>query len=123
VPGALFCDGQATFLKVHRLSLRVCLSGHIVRLFAPRQPVEEQRTSPWTKFVVARGMGRNMTTPETSNSPAERKRARRHKVARRLYEQLVAQNPHRLITLRDGAGKVVAKHDPRPEQDAPEIAS
>ena len=58
-----------------------------------------------------------------SDTAAERKRARRHKVARRLYEQLVAQNPNRVITLRDSAGKVVARHDLRPEQDAPEIGS
>ena len=63
-------------------------------------------------------MGRNMTASDTPNSAAERKRARRHKVARRLYEQLVAQNPNRVITLRDSAGKVVARHDLRPEQDA-----
>ena len=62
-----------------------------------------------------------MTASETSN--AERKRARRHKVARRLYEALVAQDPDRVITLRDGRGKVVARHDPRPEKGAPEIAS
>ena len=29
-----------------------------------------------------------------------------------LYEALVAQNPNRVITLCDGAGKVVARHDP-----------
>ena len=61
-----------------------------------------------------------MIIPETPNSAEERKRGRRHKVARRLYEQLVAQNPHRVITLRDGVGRVVARHDPR--QDDPEIA-
>jgi hypothetical protein len=64
-----------------------------------------------------------MTASDTPNSPADRKRARRHKVARRLYEQLVAQNPNRVITLRDGIGRVVARHDPRPEQDDPKIAS
>ena len=64
----------------------------------------------------------NMTVSETSNAE-ERKRARLHKVARRLYEALVAQDPDRVITLRDGRGKVVARHDPRPEEGAPEIAS
>ena len=64
-----------------------------------------------------------MTASDKPNSPAEQKRARRHKVARRLYEQLVAQNPNRVITLRDGFGRVVARHDPRPEQGDPEIAS
>jgi hypothetical protein len=47
---------------------------------------------------------------------AEQKKARRHKIARRLYEELVAQNSDQVITLRDGAGEVVAHHDPRAEQ-------
>ena len=63
-----------------------------------------------------------MTTSETPNVE-ERKRARRHKIARRLYEALVAQNPDRLITLCDRRGEVLAHHDPLPEHDAPEIAS
>jgi hypothetical protein len=40
-------------------------------------------------------------------SAADRKR-RRHKVARRLYEALVAQDPNRAITLCDEAGNVLA---------------
>ena len=81
----------------------------------------EQATSPSTKFgyspeIAIGAVGRKMTASDEPNSPAERKRARRHKVARRLYEQLVAQNPQRVITLRDGVGRVVARHDPRPEQ-------
>jgi hypothetical protein len=36
---------------------------------------------------------------------------------------LVAQKPDRVIILRDRAGKVVARHDMRPEQDDPEIVS
>ena len=63
--------------------------------------------------------GPNMTTSET---PQQRKR-RRHKLARRLYEALVAQDPNRGITLCDAEGKVIARHDPLPERDAPEIAS
>jgi len=83
----------------------------------------EYTTSPSSKVVVARrrAVGRNMTASDTPNSPAERKRARRHKVARRLYEQLAARNPNRVITLRDGAGKVVARHDLRPEHIDPEM--
>jgi hypothetical protein len=49
--------------------------------------------------------------------------AERLEIARRIYKELVAQNPNRMITLRDGAGKVVARHDPLPEHDAPGIAS
>jgi hypothetical protein len=44
-------------------------------------------------------------------------------IARRLYHALVAQDPDRVITLRDGGGRVVARYDPRPEQGDPEIAS
>jgi len=63
-----------------------------------------------------------MTGSDTPISAAEQKRVRRHKVAGRLYEQLLAQNPNRVIILHDGGGKVVARHDPVPEHDAPEIA-
>ena len=63
-----------------------------------------------------------MTMPDTP-SAAERRRARRHKIAGRLYEELVAQNPNRVITLCDDQGNVMAHHDPLPEHDAPEIAS
>ena len=69
-------------------------------------------------------MGRaNMIISQTPNSAEERKRVARLEVARRLYQGLVAQDPDRLITLRDGGGRVVARHDPRPEQGDPEIAS
>ena len=63
-----------------------------------------------------------MTASETPNAE-ERRRARQHKIARRLYQALVAQDPDRVITLRDGRGKVVARHDYRPEEDFPKIAS
>jgi hypothetical protein len=69
----------------------------------------------------AQQRGSNMTTSEISNAE-ERKRARRHKVARRLYEALVAQDPNRAITLCDEVGNVLARHDPLPEHDAPKIA-
>ena len=55
-----------------------------------------------------------MTGSDTPISDAEQKRIRRHKVARRLYEQLLAQNPNRVIILHDGVGKVVARYDPVP---------
>jgi hypothetical protein len=64
----------------------------------------------------------SVAASDRSLSAADRKR-RRHKVARRLYEALVAQDPNRAITLCDEAGNVVARHDPPPEHDAPEIAS
>jgi len=60
-----------------------------------------------------------MTVSEIPNA-VERKRARRLEIARRLYEALVAQDPNRVITLRDCRGKVVARHDPQPEQRDPE---
>ena len=48
---------------------------------------------------------------------------RRLKIARTVYDALVAQDPDRHITLCDEAGNVLARHDPLSEHDAPEIAS
>jgi hypothetical protein len=62
----------------------------------------------------------NMTATDPPNA-AERKRARRLEIARRSYEALVAQDPNRAVTLCDEGGKVVARHDPLPEHDAPGI--
>jgi hypothetical protein len=60
-----------------------------------------------------------MTVSQIPSSVAERRLA----VARRLYQALVAQDPNRAITLRDGGGGVVARHEPpRSEQGCPEIA-
>ena len=62
-----------------------------------------------------------MIFPQTQKSAEERKRVARLEVARRLYRALAVQDPDRLITLREGSGRVVARHDPRPEQGDPEI--
>jgi hypothetical protein len=43
-------------------------------------------------------------------------------IARKLYRALAAQDPNRLIILKDGTGKVAARHDLRHEQSDPEIA-
>jgi hypothetical protein len=68
-------------------------------------------------------MGRNMTASDTPNSTAEQKRVERLDVARTVYHALAAQDADRVITFRDGSGKVVARHDLQPEQGDPEIAS
>jgi hypothetical protein len=60
-----------------------------------------------------------MTVSQTPSSVAERRLA----IARRLFRAMVAKDPDRSITLCDSRGEVVARHDPRPEQDAAEIAS
>jgi len=49
---------------------------------------------------------------ETPSSIAERRLA----IARRLYQALAGQDPERVITLCDGSGRMLARHDPRPEQ-------
>jgi hypothetical protein len=63
-----------------------------------------------------------MIASQTPNSAAQRKRAERLDIARTLYHASAAQDPDRLIALCDGSGKVVARHDPRPEHDDPEIS-
>ena len=37
-------------------------------------------------------------------------------IARRLYQAMIAHDSDRLIILRDSGGRVVACHDPRPDQ-------
>ena len=58
----------------------------------------------------------NMTVSHTPNSAAEQKRMERLDIARRLYQAMIAHDSDRLIILRDSGGRVVACHDPRPEQ-------
>jgi hypothetical protein len=55
-----------------------------------------------------------MTVSQTPSSAAERRLA----IARRLYSALVAQQPHRGFTLRDGQGRVLASNAPTADQDA-----
>ena len=62
-----------------------------------------------------------MTASDTPNSAAEQKRAERLDVAR--TDALAAQDADRVITLCDIRGRLIARHDLRPEQGDPEIAS
>ena len=64
-----------------------------------------------------------MTASHPPNSTDERKRAQRLDVARTVHQALVAQDADRVITLCDERGRLIACHDPRPEQGDPEIAS
>jgi hypothetical protein len=64
-----------------------------------------------------------MIIPQTPNSAERGKRVARLELARRLYQALVTQDPDRVITLCDSGGRMVARHDPRPEEGDPEIAS
>jgi hypothetical protein len=52
-------------------------------------------------------------TSETPSSVAERRLA----IARRLFSALVAARPDRLITLRDGQGRVIASSKPNPDAE------
>jgi len=58
-----------------------------------------------------------MTVSPTPSSVAERGLA----IARRLFRAMVAKDPDRSITLCDSRGEVVARHNPRPEQSAPDL--
>jgi hypothetical protein len=64
-----------------------------------------------------------MTASDTPNSAAEQKRAQRLDVARTVYHALAAEDADRVITLCDIRGRLIARHDLRPEQGDPEIAS
>ena len=56
----------------------------------------------------------------TFDIDADRKRL---DIARRVYKALVAQNPDRLIMLCDGSGRVLARSERRPKEDATAKAS
>jgi hypothetical protein len=58
-----------------------------------------------------------MTVSQTPSSAAERRLA----IARRLFRAMVAKDPDRSLTLCDSRGEVVARHNPRPEQSAPDL--
>jgi hypothetical protein len=67
--------------------------------------------------------GGKMTVSQTSNSAAEQKRMERLDIARRLYQAMITHDPDRLIILRDSGGRVLACHDPRPEQPNERVPS
>ena len=60
-----------------------------------------------------------MTASDTPNSAQER--AERLDVARTVYHALAAQDANRVITLCDIHGRLIARHDLRPEQSAPDL--
>jgi hypothetical protein len=62
-----------------------------------------------------------MTSKTPGSVRADRERAKRLEIARRLFKAFVAQDPERVIILRDGSGRMVARHDLGLEH--PEIAS
>src|SRR5262249_49757100 len=94
LPGVSFCDGRDDFPPAQRILLE-CVS---------RQPHcsnnrSAGRTAGTTNVIISYHV-RNMITPQTPNSAEERKRVAR----------LEIEDPDRLITLRDGGGRVVAEH-------------
>jgi hypothetical protein len=121
--GVSFCDGQDDFPQLSRFCWSVCRVSHTARIIELQGRNGRNRRHHYQLsrcMLPSRGFGAvgraNMIIFQTPNSAAERKRVARLEVARRLYQALVAQDPDRLITLRDGGGRVVARHDPRPEQ-------
>jgi hypothetical protein len=58
-----------------------------------------------------------MTVSHAPSIDPDRRRAERLEIARKLYEALVALDRDRMITLCDGDGQVVARHDLRPKAD------
>ena len=52
----------------------------------------------------------------TPDADTEREHAERPSIALRLFQALIAQDPDRVIILMGGGGRMVARHDPQPEQ-------
>jgi hypothetical protein len=129
LPGVSFCDGQDDFPQLSGFCWSVCRTSHTARIIELRAEMAGTTDIIMSyhvgcfRFDDSEQRGANMIIPQTPNSAGERKRVAQLQVARRLYRALIAQDPDRLITLRDGGGRVVARHDPRPEQGDPEAAS
>jgi hypothetical protein len=51
-----------------------------------------------------------MTVSQTRNSSSERKLTARLKIASKIYKAWVATNPDRVIAVRDGGGRVLARN-------------
>jgi hypothetical protein len=64
-----------------------------------------------------------MTASDTPKSAAEQKHTERLDVARTVYHALAAEDADRVMTLCDIRGRLIARHDLRPEQGDTEIAS
>jgi hypothetical protein len=80
----------------------------------------EQTTSLVTNALRTSGQpGAHVTASDTPKSAAEQKLD----IARKVYRALAAQDADRVITLCDIQGKLIARHDLRPEKDDPKIAS
>ena len=107
----------------------MCRRSHTARFFALRggQWMEQARPlvpNDWLLRVERRRSGgRNMTASDPPNSAAEQKRAERLDVARTVHQALVAQDADRVITLCDERGRLIARHDLRPEEGTEQSAS
>ena len=107
----------------------MCRRSHTARFFALRGGQRMEQTRPlvpndWLLRVERRrSRGRNMTASDPPNSAAEQKRAERLDVARTVYHALTAQDADRVITLCDIRGRLIARHDLRPEEGTQQSAS
>ena len=54
----------------------------------------------------------------STHTPGSNDDRKRLDIARRVYKALVAQDPDRLITLCDAGGRVLARNERRPKEDA-----
>jgi hypothetical protein len=98
---------QGSFFALSSFCKSMCLVGHTARLGL----VIAISDSASTLF----GASGDVTISQALSSLVERRLV----MARTIYQALVAQDPNRAITLRDGVGRVVARHDLHAEQSAP----
>ena len=126
-PGSVDCPGffyvavNAFFLAQQTFPRCVPQQPHCSFIRIPGWAMDGADDIVVTNGWVLRGRtsgrrGRNMTASDTPNSAAEQKRAERLDVARRVYHALAAQDADRVITLCDIRGRLIARHDLRPEE-------
>jgi hypothetical protein len=59
----------------------------------------------------------------STHTPGSNDHRKRLDIARRVYKALVPQNPDRLIMLCDASGRVLARNERQPKEEAAEKAS
>ncbi len=77
-----------------------------------------QEPGPWSAILRRCFTPAECEMDSSERSVPQQNRERRLQIARRLYRALVAQDPDRVISLRNGLGRVVARHDLRFDQKA-----
>jgi hypothetical protein len=115
--GASFCDNQDDFSQLSRFCWSVYRVSHTEGIIELRGETGWNKLKSLSAIILGASVSKigstgaaGMAIRQTPNSAEEQKRGLR--LLAGSTKVLIAQDPDRLITLRDGSGRVLAQHDP-----------